>query len=153
MSLFESLFNNPFGSFLVQNSETQMNWKETPQSHVFEFDLPGLSKEEVKLEIHEGRVLHVFAERREESEEKGVKWHCRERTAGDGMVFSRKFRLPENAKVDEITASMRDGVLTVTVPKDETVKKKSKHKKVEVEGDEGGVAIAKGLGRFVCCKA
>ncbi|XP_031283382.1 18.1 kDa class I heat shock protein-like [Pistacia vera] len=154
MALLPSLMNqqsifNPFrGLIFSENVETQMDWKETPHAHIFEFDLPGLTREDVKLEVHEGRVLHISAERKEEPEEKGDKWHCKERTSGS---FMRQFRLPENAKVDEIKASMRDGVLIVNVPKDER-KKKSKHKSsVEISGEEGHPP--KGLGRFVCCKA
>ncbi|KAF9622710.1 hypothetical protein IFM89_032890 [Coptis chinensis] len=46
--------------------------------------------------------------------------------------FLRRFRLPENAKVDEVKASMENGVLTVTVPKEEV--KKSEVKSVEISG-------------------
>ncbi|TKY49464.1 17.8 kDa class I heat shock protein [Spatholobus suberectus] len=66
-------------------------------------------------------------------------------------VFSREFKLPENANVDDVKASMRDGVLTITVPKDETKKKHKKEVKIYEEDGEG--VAPKGIGRFVCCKA
>ena len=83
---------------------------------MFKADVPGLKKEEVKVEIEEGRVLQISGERSQEQEEKSDTWHRVERSSGR---FSRRFRLPENAKVEEVKAAMENGVLTVTVPKEE----------------------------------
>ncbi|MED6224998.1 hypothetical protein PIB30_089500 [Stylosanthes scabra] len=163
MSLFESLVYDP--GFFFGNSDimgSQLDWKETRNSHVFEIDLPGFKKEDVKIELRQDRVICIRAERKEQEEEekKKVTWHCRERERSE--VFSREFRLPENARVDDIKASMRDGVLSITVAKDESKKKHKSHKKVvhisqhEQQEQEHGVSAHnhnKGIGRFVCCKA
>ncbi|KAL8215244.1 hypothetical protein R6Q57_004693 [Mikania cordata] len=91
-----------------------------PQKLTFlKADLPGMKKEEVKVEVEEGRVLQISGERSSEKEEKDDKWHRVERSSGK---FVRRFKLPENVKVDEVKASMEDGVLTVTVPKHEVKK-------------------------------
>ncbi|KAI5651188.1 hypothetical protein M9H77_37193 [Catharanthus roseus] len=111
---------------------TPIDWKETPESHVFIADLPGLSKDEVKVEINDGRILQISGERKAEAAaaaaDGGEKWHRVERNRGD---FCRRFRLPENAKTDEIKASMENGVLTVTIPKLEL--KKPMKKVIEIE--------------------
>ena len=68
----------------------------------------------MKVEVEEGRILPISGERSKEQEEKNDKWHRVERSCGK---FPRMFRLPENAKMDQIKASMENGVLTVTVRK------------------------------------
>ncbi|XP_077236003.1 18.5 kDa class I heat shock protein-like [Tasmannia lanceolata] len=110
-------------------ANTQIDWKETPEAHVFKADLPGLNKEEVKVEVEEGRVLEISGERNKEKEEKNDTWHRVERSSGK---FLRRFRLPENAKVEQVKASMENGVLTVTVPKEEV--KKPDVKSIEISG-------------------
>lgn len=115
--------NNEISSF----ASARVDWKETPEAHVFKADLPGLKKEEVKVEVEEGRVLQISGERSVEKEDKNEKWHRVERGRGK---FLRKFSLPENAKVDEVKASMENGVLTVTVPK--VPEKKPEVKTIEI---------------------
>ncbi|XP_022134086.1 17.8 kDa class I heat shock protein-like [Momordica charantia] len=108
---------------------TRIDWRETPEAHILKADLPGLKKEEVKVEVEEGRVLKISGERSREEEEKSDKWHRVERSVGK---FMRRFRLPENAKMEEIKANMENGVLTVMVPKQE--EKKPEVKAIEIGG-------------------
>ncbi|CAN6581016.1 unnamed protein product [Malus baccata var. baccata] len=108
-----------FPEFSRENSafvNTRVDWKETPEAHVFKADVPGLKKDEVKVEVEDDRVLKISGERNVEKEDKNDKWHRVERSSGK---FLRRFQLPENAKVDQIKAAMENGVLSVTVPKTE----------------------------------
>jgi HSP20 family protein len=97
----------------------RIDWRETPEAHIFKADLPGVKKEEVKVEVEEDNVLKISGQRSREMEEKNDRWHRVERSSGQ---FLRRFRLPENAKVDQVKAAMENGVLTVTVPKEEVKK-------------------------------
>ena len=76
-------------------------------------ELPGVSEEDVTLDVHDG-LVSLKGEKRAEKEEKGDTWYFRERSYG---AFSRAFRLPPDADGDKAAASMKDGVLTITVPK------------------------------------
>ncbi|KAG7572979.1 HSP20-like chaperone [Arabidopsis suecica] len=107
----------------------RVDWRETPEAHVFKADLPGLKKEEVKVEIEEDSVLKISGERNVEKEDKNDTWHRVERSSGQ---FTRRFRLPENVKMDQVKAAMENGVLTVTVPKAET--KKTDVKSIQITG-------------------
>ncbi|KAF3336626.1 class I heat shock protein-like protein [Carex littledalei] len=127
-------FSRPSSSLSVPSDTSafataQIDWKETPEAHVFKADLPGIKKEEIKVEVEEGNVLQISGERVRENEEKTDTWHRVERSSGK---FLRRFRLPENAKMGQIKAAMENGVLTVTVPKEEV--KKPDVKSIEISG-------------------
>ncbi|MBA0639693.1 hypothetical protein Goklo_022714 [Gossypium klotzschianum] len=128
-------FSSPSSSLSTRSSETsafvntRIDWKETPEAHVFKADVPGLKKEEVKVEVEDDRVLQISGERNAEKEDKNDSWHRVERSSGK---FMRRFRLPENAKMDHIKASMENGVLTVTIPKLEV--KEPNVKSIEISG-------------------
>ncbi|XP_071687376.1 17.3 kDa class I heat shock protein-like [Rutidosis leptorrhynchoides] len=128
---------DPFKDFQIPSSSseasalvnTRVDWKETPEAHVFKADLPGIKKEEVKVEVEDGNVLQISGERNFEKEDKNDKWHRVERSSGK---FTRRFRLPENTKMDHIKAAMENGVLTITVPKNEV--KKPDVKSIDISG-------------------
>ncbi|KAH0925828.1 hypothetical protein HID58_018084 [Brassica napus] len=119
-------------SFSRENSaivNARVDWRETPEAHVFKADLPGMKKEEVKVEIEDDNVLKISGERHVEKEDKSDTWHRVERSSGQ---FTRKFRLPENVKMDQVKAALENGVLTVTVPKVEA--EKASVRSVQISG-------------------
>jgi HSP20 family protein len=94
------------------------NW--SPDIDVFErdnklvtrIDLPGMKKEEVKVEVTDGH-LAIFGERKSEKEERKESEYRCERAYGS---FYRAVPLPQGAKLDDIQATFENGVLEVTVP-------------------------------------
>ena len=85
------------------------------------------SKEDIKLKLHDGTLL-ISGERKEEKENKEGESSWVERSFGS---FMRSFKLPENVDAEAITASCKDGVLTVTIPKTEVKKPEAKEIPVE----------------------
>ena len=85
---------------------------ETPDRYVVTAELPGMTREDLQIHLHEGRLTlsGVRRERTLPCEE----YHRIERGHGS---FSRTFQLPVPVDADEITADLRDGVLTITCPK------------------------------------
>eukprot|EP01012_Entosiphon_sulcatum_P040424 TRINITY_DN54077_c0_g1_i1.p1 TRINITY_DN54077_c0_g1~~TRINITY_DN54077_c0_g1_i1.p1 ORF type:complete len:144 (-),score=18.77 TRINITY_DN54077_c0_g1_i1:32-442(-) len=86
--------------------------KETPTSCEFHLDVPGVRKEDLSVELHDGHL--VIKGRRDIAASEGDKWHA-ERPSGP---FERWFKLPfRGVAPNGITASHSDGVLTVVVVK------------------------------------
>ncbi|CAL9129141.1 17.0 kDa class II heat shock protein-like [Musa acuminata AAA Group] len=96
---------------------TPADVKELPGVYVFVVDMPELKPNEIKVQVEDDCVLVVSGERRrkeEEEEEKEVKYLRMERRMGK---FMRRFSLPDNANADVVSATYKDGVLTITVEK------------------------------------
>jgi HSP20 family protein len=90
-----------------------MDLVETGDHLVLRADLPGMSEDDVDIEIKDG-VLTISGERKSSSEEKGEGFHRIERAFGR---FSRSLSLPDGVDASRVAASFKDGVLEVKVPK------------------------------------
>lgn len=114
-SLWPSLYE-PFrtmGSRLADWLTPASEASQTGDSYRIAMELPGVAEEDIHATVEDG-VLLVKGEKKSEREEKGDTWYFSERQFGS---FSRSFRLPSDADAAGVKAEMKDGVLTVTVPK------------------------------------
>ena len=87
--------------------------KETDEGYVFHMDVPGMKPEDLDVELHEG-VLSIRGSRSEEKKEEEKGYVRTERRQGS---FSRQFRVPTNVQAEALKAEVKDGVLTIEVPK------------------------------------
>lgn len=121
-----------FGRLLEQslapafNSRTypRINLRETKDGYILEAQLPGISADELEMTVLKG-TLTLSGERKEQ-DSGGGSWHRRERGHGK---FMRAIDIPAEIDVEKVQADYRDGVLTVRLPKAESVLPK----KIEIQ--------------------
>jgi HSP20 family protein len=88
---------------------------EAEKAYEIHVAVPGVSKEDFKIDINDN-ILTISGERKFSKEKKESNFHVVETQFG---TFSRAFTLPENADAATISAKYVNGILEVTVPKDE----------------------------------
>lgn len=89
--------------------------RETETDFIVRAELPGVGKDDIKLNVI-NNTLVVRGEKKQETEEKKGSWHHVERTYG---AFERTFALPSAVSADKIKARFKDGVLEIVLPKAE----------------------------------
>jgi HSP20 family protein len=118
--LFNTLFDSPTASN-GSGAQTLRRWipamdlVETDADFVLRADLPGLTEQDVNIEL-EDNVLTVSGERKAEHEERKEGYYRVERSSGS---FSRSLTLPEGVDPEAVKASFEHGVLEVRIPKPE----------------------------------
>jgi HSP20 family protein len=115
--LFNNFFDtpNPTANRTYQRWIPAMDLVETEGDFVLRADLPGLSEQDVNIEL-EDNVLTISGERKSEHEERKEGYYRVERSSGS---FRRSLTLPEGVEPDAVKATFDRGVLEVRVPKPE----------------------------------
>lgn len=110
-SLYEPLrsMGHKLADWLAPASEASSNGS----AYTISMELPGVAEGDIDIGVDAG-VVTVKGEKKTEKEEKGETWYFSERQYG---AFSRSFRLPPDADEGKVAADLKDGVLTITVPK------------------------------------
>ncbi len=111
--LFDRFFEGRTPSATSRRWIPAMDLVETDDHLVLRGDLPGMTEDDIEIEIKDG-VLTVSGERKSESEEKEEGYHRVERAFGS---FSRSLTLPQGVDADKVEAHFDKGVLEVKIPK------------------------------------
>jgi HSP20 family protein len=118
-SVFEDLFDGNFDRSQEQPSRyPAVDVLESKDAYLVRAELPGMKKEDIKVELKDG-TLTISGESKSEKPAEGVEYRHVERVA---TKFWRSFYLPEIAKQDGIEAVYKDGILEIRVPKAEEAK-------------------------------
>jgi HSP20 family protein len=115
-TIFDSMFGDTLGK--VETGaffKPAVDVKETETAFELAFALPGMEKDQIKIEMKDNR-LTVSGERKLNTEEKTNRYHRVENNYGS---FSRSFLLPEHTNTEAIDAAFTNGILTVSIPKAE----------------------------------
>jgi HSP20 family protein len=130
---FDAMFQTPAsggGQAAPLRWTPAMDLAETEDAFVLRADLPGVSQEDVSIEL-EDTVLTVSGERKSDHEHKGEGYYRVERASG---TFSRSLTLPKGIDPEAVTAGFEKGVLEVRVPKPE--QRKPRKITIGAGGDE-----------------
>jgi HSP20 family protein len=109
----DSLFGELSTHSELKNWSPSCDVKETDNSYIIHAELPGVQKEDIKLELQDG-ILTISGEKKHEKKEENEKWHRVERSYGS---FQRSMAVPEGVTEENIKATFDNGVLQVEFPK------------------------------------
>jgi len=91
----------------------QVDVSETKEAVVVKAEIPGVEQKDINVSLQD-QVLTIRGEKHQEKDEKHEKYHRVERSWG---IFTRAFRMPAAVAGDKVTATFKDGMLTITLPK------------------------------------
>lgn len=111
-AFFDTLFARPNGLRPVEGLAAALDVVDTPDGLVVRAAMPGVKPEDVEVTI-EGRALTLRGESRAEAEHEDAKVYRREIVRG---TFARTVRLPQGIDTSKVAATVRDGLVTVTLP-------------------------------------
>ena len=131
--LFDDVLTDPFFTDIRDNTLMKTDVKEKKDKYLFEIDLPGYNKEDIKIQIDNGYlIIHAVTNQSKEEKEEG-KYVCKERYEGK---CSRSFYIGEDVKEEDIKAKFKNGILTLEVPKKDNKKELPDEKRyIEIDDE------------------
>ena len=144
-SFGREVFPSTFGSFEQSVWSPQIEAFERGGKFIVRADLPGLKKDDVKVEVTD-EAITLSGERRQEHEEKGEGYYRTERSYGS---FYRQIPLPEGIKADDATATFQNGVLEISMQAPQREERRSRQLQIKdaSEGAEQSPSQAAGQKR------
>lgn len=117
--LFENMNLTPW-------SLTSGRVKEKDDHYKLRYEMPGIAKEDVKITIDDDGVLTIKGEHKEEKDDDEQYW-----SSSSYGYYNTSLLLPDDAKADDIKAELKDGVLTLIIPKTQNPQKDVKQVTIE----------------------
>ena len=121
-TMFEDFFNTDFMP-RANTTAPAVNVKEDEKSYVMELAAPGIKKEYCRVSINDEGNLTIAIENKQEHKDEDKKHHYLRREFSYSN-YEQNYTLPEDVVKDKISAKVENGILTVTLPKEEKEQKK-----------------------------
>ncbi|MDO4949402.1 MAG: Hsp20/alpha crystallin family protein [Bacteroidales bacterium] len=136
-SWLPSIFSDLFDDFAVmpakQFASPAVNIKETDKDFSIEIAAPGMTKDDFNVRIDNDEELVIALEKSGKKEEKGDKQYNYLRREFSYASYHQSFSLPENIDLDNISAEMLNGVLTIVLPKKVEVKQVPASRQISIK--------------------
>tara|TARA_B100001123_G_scaffold103807_1_gene120324 strand:- start:1690 stop:2127 length:438 start_codon:yes stop_codon:yes gene_type:complete len=126
--MVKTVFNNSqYSPMISEDWVPAVDIKEDDTSFILSADIPGLKKSDIDLFV-ENNILKISGSRDYNNENDNSEYHYQERTYGS---FHRSFKLPISVVEENISATFRNGILTVVLPKNEEAQPKQRTIKIK----------------------
>jgi HSP20 family protein len=125
--LFGSVFDSPFFEFQRSGLVPALDFSESEDAYNVKVELPGVEEKDISITLADGN-LEIKGEKKVEKEEKAELCYCSERRYGS---FSRVVEIPSSVDAEKVTATFKNGILEVALPKKEEAKPKEVKIKVK----------------------
>ena len=129
LSLFNDFFNNGIATWENTKSPA-VNIRESDDAYIMEIASPGISKESCKIDICDGNMLHVSVESKTENKDEDKK-HRYIRREFSYSGYTQDYEIPDDVDADKISAKVKNGVLSITMPKTRKIKQE-RGKSIEI---------------------
>ncbi|MDD6506957.1 MAG: Hsp20/alpha crystallin family protein [Prevotellaceae bacterium] len=129
-TMFDEFFNNEWMPRL-QSTAPAVNVKETGSEYTMEFAVPGIKKEFCRVNLNDEGNLEVTIENKMEHKAEDKKEHYLRREFNYSN-YQQTYVLPEDVEKEQIAAKVDNGVLTITMPKQQKNEHRQAQRKIEI---------------------
>jgi len=121
---FNALVEKHLNSSALNNiNYPRMDIIDNSKNIIISFDLAGVKKENIQLSVNDDNVLILTGEKKKKSSTRAQNYVKKEIYVGS---FQKMVQLPQNCKINKLSTSFKDGILTVTIPKKEIKRPKAR---------------------------
>lgn len=129
-SIFSDFFDNDWMFNRMKSTSPAVNVIENENDYKIEVAAPGMTKEDFHVQLNDDNQLVISMEKKNENTDNDKKYLRREFSYSK---FQQALVLPEDVEKEQISASVNDGVLTISLPKKQQEERKQENRIIEIQ--------------------